>query len=95
METSRKAVLGVENEVSEAIDIPFGKQSFIRKVKTRAQTKNIVAIFRFNQKIIFRPIEILQLCFSIVLTFLMNEVSQCSKIPIVRPWRGLSCLGHL
>ena len=27
---------------------------FVRKVKTRAQTKNIVAIFRFNQKIIFR-----------------------------------------
>ena len=39
---------------TEAIDIPFGKRSFIRKVKTRAQTKNIVAIFRFNQKIIFR-----------------------------------------
>ena len=35
---------------TEAIDIPFGNRSFIRKVKTRAQTKNIVAIFRFNQK---------------------------------------------
>ena len=39
---------------SEAIDKPFGKRSCIRKVNTRAQTKNIVAIFRFNQKIIFR-----------------------------------------
>ena len=41
-------------KIRNAIDIPFGKRSFIRKVKTRAQTKNIVAIFRFNQKIIFR-----------------------------------------
>ena len=39
---------------TEAMDFPLGKRSFIRKVKTRAQTKNIVAIFGFNQKIIFR-----------------------------------------
>ena len=35
---------------ADAIEIPFGKRSFMKKVKTSAQTKNIVAIFRFNQK---------------------------------------------